>query len=96
MCESKDAVCLLDCLAKVFLRCFLMAVVLQLFWLGIILVGSDWAYSIHSSLIDLSRHEFDLINYYGMLFVKICALLFFLLPYISIRLVLRQQKASKK
>ena len=44
MCESKDTVCLLDCLAKILIRCFLMAVILQLFWLGIILVvgGVAW------------------------------------------------------
>jgi hypothetical protein len=39
----------------------------------------------------LTPHEIDVIHYCGMAFVKMCVLVFFLFPYIAIRLVLRKQ-----
>ena len=36
-------------------------------------------------------HEVDLINYCGMAAMKVIAVMFFLLPYIAIRLVLRKR-----
>ena len=43
---------------------------------------------------NIGRHDFDLINYCGIGFVKISILLFFLFPYLSIRLTLRKKKKS--
>jgi len=45
------------------------------------------------NMFNLEQHEIDLIHYCGMGFVKSCVLLFFLFPWVAIRLVLRQRKA---
>jgi hypothetical protein len=82
----------LDAVAAVFLRCFVLAVCLLLLWFLFFLVGADWAYSIHSRWFELSRVHFDLMIYYGMAFFKMAAILFFLLPYVSIKLILRKKQ----
>ena len=83
---------LLDVLAGVFLRCFVLAVCLLLFSFVFYLLAGDWAYSIHSRWFQLTRHDFDLMYYYVMAFMKIASFLFFLLPYVSIKLMLRKKQ----
>lgn len=85
---------LLRGVAGIFLRCFFLSLALLLLWFVFYLVAGDWAYSIHSRWFELSRRDFGLINYYGMALTKICVILFFLFPYLSIRLVLRQKERN--
>ena len=80
---------LLHCLAGILLRCFLLSFALLLLWFVFYSAAADWAYGIHSRWFELSRRDFDLMNYYGMAFVKISASLFFLFPYVSVKLALR-------
>jgi len=80
----------LHALAGIFLRCFFLSFVLLLLWFVFYLVAADWGYSIHSRWFELSRHDFDLMNYYGMALIKTGAILFFLFPYLSIKLLLRK------
>jgi hypothetical protein len=47
-------------------------------------------YGIAGKLFGLALHEVDVINYCGMAVVKVAVVLFFLFPYIAIRLVLRR------
>jgi hypothetical protein len=54
------------------------------------LLGGEQGYRIHSQWFDLSRRDYDLLSYYGMAFMKISAILFFLFPYVAVRLVLRK------
>ena len=82
----------LDAVAGVCLRCFVLAVCLLLFSFVFYLLAADWAYSIHSSWFELSRHDFDLMYYYVMAFTKIVSFLFFLLPYIAIKLILLKKQ----
>ncbi|MFH1918986.1 MAG: DUF6868 family protein, partial [Planctomycetota bacterium] len=66
-----------------------------LVWLASLLVVGDWAYQVHSRLFDLSEHDFDVMNYYGLACTKMCTFLFFLGPYIAVRLVqMGMRKAS--
>jgi hypothetical protein len=81
----------LDVVAGLLLRCFLLSVALLAIWFLFYLAGGDWAYSVHSKWFDLSRHEFALLNYYGMAFLKLGAIVFFLLPYCAIKLMLRKR-----
>ncbi len=83
---------LLEAVAGVCLRCFVLAFCLLLFSFVFYLLAADWAYSMHSRWFDISRHEFTLMYYYAMAFFKMAAFLFFLLPYISIKLILRKKK----
>ncbi len=81
---------LLDCVSGVLIRCFLLSFALLLVWFLFFLLGGEQGYRIHSQWFDLSRRDYDLLSYYGMAFMKISVILFFLFPYIAIRLVRRK------
>jgi len=83
---------LLDAVAGICLRCFVLAVCLLLFSFVFYLLAADWAYSFHSKWFEITRLHFDLTYYYAMAFFKMAAFLFFLLPFISIKLILRKKK----
>jgi hypothetical protein len=85
---------LLDRVAGIFLRCFLMCYALLLLWFVLFLLAGNWAYGIQAGWFELSRHDFALVNYIGIAFTKICAIIFFLFPYVSIKLVLRKQRKN--
>ena len=89
---TPDQTGMLEAIAAILLRCFLLCMAVLLLWFGFILLGADFAYGIHSQWFELSRHDFDLMNYYGMALIKGCGFMFFLFPYISIRLVLRKKE----
>ena len=93
--NSYDEFFLDQFLSKILIRCFLYAFILLLFWFFLFLIGDDWAFSIHSGIIGISKHEFDLMNYFGMAFLKISAIIFFLFPYISIRMVLNKNMPQR-
>jgi hypothetical protein len=82
----------LNTVAAILLRCFILSLVLLLLWFIFFLLAGDLAYWIHSKWFDLTRHDFDLINYYGMALVKAMNVILFLIPYIAIRLVLRGKR----
>ncbi len=82
----------LEVLAGVLLRCFLLAVCLLLLWFVFFLVAGQWAYSIHSKWFEITRHDFDIIMYCAIAFFKTSATLFFLLPFIAVKLILRKKK----
>jgi hypothetical protein len=65
----------------------------HMLWFIFFLLGGDLGYTIHDKWFQISRHEYDLLNYYGMAFVKGFIFLLFLLHYIAIRMVLRRKKA---
>jgi len=83
---------LLDAVAKVLLRCVVIGVLLLLLPFGVLLVAGDFVHSIHSKWFDVTRHEFDVIVYCSLTLGKTCVALFFLVPWLSIRLVLRKRK----
>lgn len=88
--ESTDLKNRLEVTAKILIRCFILNFALVLFWFFFFLIGSSqWGYELHSKIFDITRHEFALINYCGIAFVKSCNIIFFLFPYVAIRLVLK-------
>ncbi len=92
--KKQDA--LLESLAGIFIRCFFLSVGLLLLWFFFyVLGGGEWSYSMNSPWSALSRHDYDLLNYCAMAFVKMCAILFFLFPYLSIRMVLQKKKKKR-
>ena len=90
--NPKDVV--LEALAKVLIRSFLMGVALLALWFFFFLAGGQWAYRIHSRWFEITKRDFDLMNYCGMALLKISILTFFLIPYLSIRLTLRSNKGA--
>jgi hypothetical protein len=88
--ESGDLKNRLEITAKILLRCFILNFALILFWFFFFLTGSGrWGYKFHSKIFDITSHEFALINYCGIAFVKLCNIIFFLFPYVAIRMVLK-------
>jgi len=79
-----------DTLAKVLLRCWIFGFVLLFIWLGAFLSGG--VHKLHGPLMGLSNDELDLIHYCGMAFVKLLVLVFFFIPWLSIKLVLKKDK----
>ena len=84
---------LLGVLAKVLLRCAIFGFLLLLSWFGVYLLADELLYRLHGSLFGLSKHELDVIFYCGMIFAKLVIILFFLAPWLAIRLVLRKAKS---
>lgn len=80
---------ILDSVAKVLWNCFLFGFLLLLLWFVLFALAPGVIRDVHGPLFDLSSHEISVIHYCGMGFVKLCVLLLFLFPYLSIRLVLR-------
>jgi hypothetical protein len=91
MTESNYVNELFDALAKVLLRCFVLGYSLLLLWAAVYLVAGDVIYLPAGKLFGLTPHEVDVIQYGGIAAVKCVVLLFFLFPYVAIRLVLRRR-----
>lgn len=77
----------LDVIAGILIRCFVGGMALLLIWFAWYVFGSDWVYQVHSRWFQLPRQTFDAIHYAGMAITKIAIILFFLLPWIAIKLV---------
>ena len=93
--ESTDLKNRLEVTAKILLRCFILNFAFILFWFFFYLIGSGrwgYEYGLHSKIFDITRHEFEVINYCGIAFAKLCNFIFFLFPYVSIRLVLKPKQ----
>lgn len=80
----------LENLATILGGVFLFNLALLLFWSLIFITGHDWMYSLNARWFNIDRHEFDLLNYGLIGFLKIINIAFFLFPYLSIRLLLRR------
>jgi len=91
--ERKDVI--LQTLATILLRSFLFGLAFLLLWLFLYLIAPNWMFEINARWFDIGKRDFDLINYFGIGFLKICILLFFLLPYLAIRsMLLRKGRKS--
>lgn len=92
--NKDEQISFMENLAGIFIRCFFLAYALLLIWFVFYWAGGDWGYNLTSHWFTVSRHEYDLVCYYGIGFMKICVLIFFLAPYIAIKLVLLKNKKS--
>jgi hypothetical protein len=90
--NTEDLNTVLDTIAGILLRCFVLSIVFVLVWLVIYLVIRNFAYSIHAKLFQITRQDFELMCYYGIAYVKVCAFVFFLFPYIAIKLAVMGKK----
>jgi hypothetical protein len=77
----------LDVIAGILIRCFLGGMALLLVWVAWFVLAGDWIYQIHSRWFQIPRQSFDAIHYAGMAVTKIAIILFFLLPWIAIKLM---------
>jgi len=81
----------LETMAAVFLWCFILNFLVLMLWFLILVFGGSLAHSIHSSFYDITRQQFDLLWYGGMGLFKIAIFLFYLCPYLAIKIVLAKR-----
>ena len=81
--------------AGILIRCFWGGIVLLSVWFLCFVWAYDWMYSLHARWFMISRQNFDTVHYAAMAFTKITLILFFLLPWIAIRLAIKQRKYEK-
>ncbi|HQL89207.1 MAG TPA: hypothetical protein PLQ15_01285 [Syntrophales bacterium] len=77
----------LDGIAGILFRCFLGGMALIVVWFAAYVAAGDWIYRMHSPWFQIPRQTFDAIHYAGMAVTKIAIILFFLLPWIAIKLI---------
>ena len=82
----------LQAVATVLLRSFLLGLAFLLLWFLLYLIVPGWMFEMNARWFNISKRDFDLINYFGMGFVKISIFLFFLFPYLAIRSMLRKKE----
>ena len=82
---------LLEAVAGILIRCLLLSVLVLWIWFFFAIAAGDWAYGIHARWFRIDRSSFDVIWYCWMGVVKMIAFMFFLFPYVSIKLVLKKR-----
>jgi hypothetical protein len=93
MSESDQINDFFDTLAKVLLRTWIFGYVVLLAWAGLVLFVKPSWYGLLSNWYGLTSHELDLTNYCGIALLKLLVIVFFLFPWLAIRLVLRSRTA---
>lgn len=86
---SENTISIIDSIADILLRCFVITVGAMLFTWVVWLVFGDVVYGIHLRMIDLTRKEFDIFFLYTMTFLKGLNVMFFLFPFVAIKWYLR-------
>jgi len=87
--QSSHQECL-ETTARVLIRCFLGGAIFLLIWFIAYAVARDWMYVMQSKWFGISREQFELVNYCGIAATKIFIIVMFLIPYASLRLVLKK------
>ncbi len=82
----------LETVAMVLIRCFWIGFAIVLFWFVIILCASDFVYQVHSTFFTMSETQFDLMHYGGLGLTKLVVFIFFLIPYLAIKMVQAKMK----
>ena len=82
----------LQTFAKLFFICYLLGLALLTIWFVIFLAIGNLGHTIHSFFFNISEYDYKLMSYYGMAAVKIFSFVFFLIPFIAIKLTLKRKK----
>jgi len=89
--NERNDVCL-QTAATILLRAFLIGLAFMLLWFFVYLIAPGWMFEMNARWFSIGKRDFDLINYFGIGFVKISILLFFFFPYLAIRSMLRKKE----
>lgn len=82
---------MLRLVSRVLFCSFLFAALVLAMWFAALVYEGDRVYEIHKAWFEMTRSQFDLIQYGGMAYLKLTALVFFLFPAIGIWLVTRKR-----
>lgn len=85
-----------DALAKILLRCWIFGFMLLALWLGVALLMGDIIHKLHGHMFGITVHELDVIFYSGLGILKLFVLVFFFIPWLSIRLVLKKTQGGTR
>lgn len=66
----------------------LLNYLLLTFWFLIFCVARDWLFELHNAWFDISREQFNLMNYNGMAYYKIFLFIFNLMPYLTLQFII--------
>jgi len=83
---------LLETISAVLLRCVILSLALLYSWFAFYLLSGNSGYIIHSGWFPLTPKDYVVVNYFGMAFMKILIVVFFLIPYLSIKWTLHYIK----
>jgi len=93
MSRSNDIDEVLQVTSQVLVRCLAIGIIMLLFWWGALSLTGDLAYRIHSRVVlPVSREQFVLIHYTGILLAKAVVFLLFFSPYAAVRLVISKRR----
>jgi len=73
-----------ETLARVLLRCWILGFIVLLFWWGAITLADDLTLGVHGDMFGLTRPQFNVIHYCGILLTKLVVAVFFFIPWVSI------------
>ena len=76
----------METVAKITIWSFVFGMVLLTIWFVMYATAAEWMFDIHSKWFDLTKQQFAVMHYCGMMFVKVVCFLFFLFPYIACKL----------
>lgn len=82
----------LETTSMVLIRCFWIGFAVVSLWGLMLLVPGDLKYGIPREWFGISPHEFDVINYAGIILMKGFVFGAFLFPYLAIRMVLTKKR----
>lgn len=60
-------------------------------WFLLFIYANEWIFELHRRWFQLSRQTFDAIHYAGMAWYKAATWIFFIMPYLALRLVMSTQ-----
>jgi hypothetical protein len=83
----------LEILAAILLRCWIFGLIVLLFWWGAITLAGDLALGVHGDMFGLTRPQLNVIHYCGLMVTKLVVGVFFFIPWLATRLVLRTARA---
>ncbi len=70
------------------LWCTVINYILLILWFAILKCKHDWIYNLSTGpSVKVSREQFDTYNFLGIILFKSATILFFLVPYIALRIV---------
>jgi hypothetical protein len=81
-------------LATILVRSFFFGLAFLLLWFLFYLIAPGWMFEMNARWFSIDKRDFDLINYFGMGFVKISIFLFFFFPYLAIKWTLRKKRKN--
>ncbi len=81
-------------IARLLIWAFMISMLGLVFWFTILTLAGDWVYQFHTRLIPVTRDNFWLVHYGGMMLLKIGIFSAFLAPYLAIRVVIWRDRQS--